>query len=90
MLKLVTRGPLGTPTLWVGLTKENVARLADGKPLRPISLSELGVGTGQVAIFAGDDHEDLQRQLREAGIELPDVPEPGPGQTVIHRPDQAN
>lgn len=90
MLKLVTRGPLGTPTLWIGLTKENVQRLADGKPLRPVILSELGMGNGQVAIFAGEDHDDLQRQLREVGINTPDTPEPKPGQTIIHRPDQAN
>lgn len=73
------------PIVFIGMTDDNITRLQDGKPL-VVDLAELGLPATVVSIFTGRDHNDLTRQLREAGLPVNDQGSPEPNQTFWQRP----
>lgn len=72
MLKCVLRGDLNT-TITLGITKENLHRLVNGKPI-VVEGDEVRLKGTKLLIHYGETMEDLAKQLREAGfnVEIPD------------------
>ena len=57
--------------LLVGLSRENLTRICDGKPVK-IDLKAAQMETAEhVVIFAGETEADLERSLQEAAQDLP-------------------
>lgn len=81
MLKVVTRNAFGQPTVFLGLTKENVQRLRDNQPIG-LDMGELGLGDGKIVLLYGEDQAELVDDLRSLGIPLPDMCEPQPGESI--------
>lgn len=67
MLKAVGTTGDGRPLLLLGLSGENVTRLAAGEPI-VFDLAEVGMAACQVVICYGRDEADLVRQLVLDGL----------------------
>lgn len=66
MIKAI--GSIGKqPLLMLGLSGENVTRLAAGEPIR-FNMAEIGLEPREVVIFYGKTEEDCMQQLREVGL----------------------
>lgn len=63
------------PTVVLGLSAENVARLKNGMPIKA-ALETFGAGftRGQVVVCYGETEMELSRQLRRAGLIGPKTP----------------
>lgn len=75
MLKLVYTRPDGAPVLLLGLSKANLERLPNDRPIRVV-LSELGQDLSQLAevvIFAGGTEAEMMDQVARAGLIGPDT-----------------
>lgn len=75
----------GRPTVFLGITGENVTRLAAGEPIL-VDLAELGVPELQVVIMYGKTERHIAAEMERHGM-LPagtasDMPEPRPGNPV--------
>ncbi len=83
MLKIVTQGRDGKPMVILGLSFENLDRLRTGHPIR-LAMGEL-VPTGDftLAITAGETLTSIADELRAAGLPIPEVAEPQPGESVF-------
>lgn len=93
MLKGIAQGADGRQMLILGLTRQNVQRMEAGRPILvdQRQLAELGyddVPDQQVVIFFGETQNDLTQQLRDLGLNAPDVPEPKPGESFYVRGQQ--
>ena len=87
MIKLVLKSDgNGEPLVLIGLTKENITQLMSGHPML-LRLSDLGVGvTGRVVFSYGEDKDAVIAEWRDAGIPVPDMPDPQPGEQIVLRP----
>lgn len=83
MIKAVMTMKDGSPGLVLGLTKENVAKLRAGQPIH-IEGKPLGLGI-QIIVMYGDTPQQIVDQLREGGLEVPDLPaeKPTPGHDIV-------
>lgn len=72
MIRAVATKVDGSKLLVLGITKENVERLKQGRPIH-VEGAPMGVDTS-VVIYYGETARDLIKQLKDAGIELPAVP----------------
>jgi hypothetical protein len=72
MIKAASRTALGEPLLFLGLSGENVTRLAAGEPIliRSAQLAELGLPPMVIAIHYGKTEEDIVAELGEHGVTL--------------------
>jgi hypothetical protein len=81
MIVALAKNVKGGHLLIIGLDDRNVAALTAGKPallnLKSVGIHELGDIT--VAIEHGKTYEDIAAKLREAGMDLPVMPNPEPG-----------
>ena len=70
MIKARGRTALGEPLLFLGLSGENVTRLAAGEPILISSaqLAELGLPPMVIAIHYGRTEEDILADVKEHGI----------------------
>lgn len=77
MIKGSGKTPLGLPVLFLGLSGENVTRLAAGEPIvvRPSEMAGLDLPVMSVVIGYGRTEEDIVETLRSAGL----MPEGGEG-----------
>lgn len=77
MIKAVMNkdGP-GQPIVLLGLSAGNVMRLKEGHPIR-VKGSEVGGIPLDILITYGDTEMDIVRDLKDAGLRLPDVPHIG-------------
>jgi hypothetical protein len=72
MIKAATRTVLGQPVLFLGLSGENVTRLAAGEPIRITAqqLAELGLPQIEVVIHYGQTEQSILDELKAHGIKL--------------------
>jgi len=70
MIKAAGRTGLGVPLLVLGLSGENVTRLAAGEPIRITAqqLAALGLPQMEVVIHYGRTEEDIVRELKAHGL----------------------
>lgn len=87
-LKIRMESGSGNPILLLGLTADDIQHLQLGDPIA-LNLNEVGM-QGLVFIIAGENQEDILRQLTDAGVlsatMLDDYREPRPGETFRWRP----
>ena len=78
MIKARSVGADGNPLVFLGLTGENVTRLAAGEPIL-IQLADLGLPSMQVALMYGKTERHITAQLERLGLLPPgtasDMPE---------------
>lgn len=72
MIKAASRTALGEPLLFLGLSGENVTRLAAGEPIliRSVQLAELGLPPMVIAIHYGRTEDDILAEVKAHGITL--------------------
>lgn len=72
MIKASSRTALGEPMLFLGLSGENITRLAAGEPIliRSAQLAELGLPPMVIAIHYGRTEDDIVAELKEHGVTL--------------------
>ena len=72
MIKASSKTALGEPMLFLGLSGENVTRLAAGEPImiRSAQLAELGLPPMVIAIHYGRTEDDIKAELEEHGVTL--------------------
>lgn len=88
VLKIRMTAASGTPILLLGLTRENIEHLQAKDPIA-LNLDEVGM-QGLVFIMAGEDQQDIVRQLADAGVipadTLDGIATPQPGESFRWRP----
>lgn len=67
-------------SILLGLTKENCRRLLAGQPIA-FDLASIGLPPQGGVIVGGKSLEDIEQQLRDAGLLDPKTRVVGPGQT---------
>lgn len=79
MIKASSRTPLGQPVLFLGLSGENVTRLAAGEPIhiRARDVAELGLPAVEVVIHYGRTEQDILDDIQKHGIKLGVVADAG-------------
>lgn len=72
MIKAGGSNGLGQPLLFLGITGENVTRLAAGEPIRirASDLAQLGLPAVEVLIHYGRTEGDVLDDLRTHGVHL--------------------
>jgi hypothetical protein len=73
MIKASARTALGQPLLLLGLSGENVTRLAAGEPIRITTahLAQLGLpATMEIVIHYGRTEQDIVAELEAHGVKL--------------------
>lgn len=75
VIKASSRTALGEPFLFLGLSGENIARLAAGEPIRITSaqMRKLGLPPLVIGIHYGRTEDDIRAELSEHGIVLREV-----------------
>lgn len=75
MIKSAGKTGLGLPVLFLGLSGENVTRLAAGEPIRIRSadMTALGFPPMEVVIHYGHTEQDILDELMDHGVELRSV-----------------
>lgn len=76
MIKGAGKTAAGVPVLFLGLSGENVTRLAAGEPIaiRPAELAAMGLPVMEVVLAYGRTEDAIAADLRAAGLlgqELP-------------------
>lgn len=76
MIKAAGKTASGTDLLFLGLSGENVARLAAGEPVRigEEALRALGLPEMVVVIAYGRTEQDILAELEEHGVPLKGLP----------------
>jgi len=77
VIKASSRTALGQPMLFLGLSGENVTRLAAGEPIRITTahLAQLGLpATMEVVIHYGKTEQAILDELEAHGVRLGGVP----------------
>lgn len=72
MIKAAGKTGLGLPLLLLGLSGENVTRLADGEPIRikAADMAALGFPPMEVVIHYGRTEQDILDELKAHGVQL--------------------
>jgi hypothetical protein len=72
MIKASAKTALGVPVLFLGLSGENVARLAAGEPIRVSAeaMRELGLPQVEVVIHYGKTEDDILAELKAHGMQV--------------------
>ena len=72
MIKASGQTALGLPVLLLGLSGENVTRLAAGEPIRisPQAMGQLGLPQMEVVIHYGRTEDDILTELKAHGVDL--------------------
>lgn len=80
VIKASGRTGLGVPLLLLGLSGENVTRLAAGEPIRipAAELRRLGLPQLEVVICYGRTEQDIVDELRSHGVDMLDEDLRGP------------
>jgi hypothetical protein len=75
MIKAAGTTGLGAPLLFLGLSGENVTRLAAGEPIRITvpQMQQLGLPPMEVVIHYGRTEDDIVSELKAHGVKLNDV-----------------
>lgn len=70
MIKGAMRTALGQPVLFLGLSGENVTRLAAGEPIRvtAATMRELGLPEVEVVLHYGRTEQDILDELKAHGV----------------------
>jgi hypothetical protein len=78
MIKMGSVTALGEPLLLLGLSGENVTRLAAGEPIHVTSaqIAELGLPPMVVVIHYGRTEQDIVDEMKGHGMELREIPVP--------------
>lgn len=78
MIKAAAQTAFGQPVLFLGLSGENVTRLAAGEPIliRSADMAALGLPVMDIAIHYGRTEEDIAAGLEAHGVKLHSV-DPG-------------
>ena len=76
MIKAAGKTGLGVPLLMLGLSGENVTRLAAGEPIRISArqMAELGLPQVEVVIHYGKTEQAILDELEAHGVKLRTVP----------------
>ena len=72
MIKAAGRTGLGVPVLFLGLSGENVTRLAAGEPIRVTAhqMAQLGLPQMDVLVHYGRTEQDIRDELTARGVKL--------------------
>ena len=72
MIKAAGKTALGVPLLLLGLSGENVTRLAAGEPIRVSASAMRGLGLPQLEVILhyGRTEDDILAELKAHGLEL--------------------
>ncbi|HEY0933725.1 MAG TPA: hypothetical protein VGD91_08285 [Trebonia sp.] len=70
MIKAAAKTKLGVPVLILGLSGENVTRLAAGEPIRvsAAAMRELGLPQLEVVLHYGRTEDDILAELSSHGV----------------------
>lgn len=84
MLKASARTPAGEPVLFLGLTGENVTRMAAGEPvrIRAAELAGLGLPAVEVVLHYGKTEQAILDDLAAHGITVRGLDE---GAAYLHQ-----
>jgi hypothetical protein len=77
MIKAAGRTGLGVPMLFLGLSGENVTRLAAGEPIRVSAsmMRELGLPQVEVVLHYGRTEDDILAELKAHGVKMKGLPD---------------
>jgi len=72
MIKAAGKTGLGVPMLFLGLSGENVTRLAQGQPIRvsAAAMRELGLPQIEVVLHYGRTEDDILAELKAHGMQV--------------------
>lgn len=72
MIKAAGKTGLGVPLLFLGLSGENVARLAAGETIRVSAeaMRELGLPQMVIALHYGRTEDDIRAELEAHGVQM--------------------
>lgn len=75
MIKAAGRTALGVPLLFLGLSGENVTRLAAGEPIRvsASAMAALGLPQMEVVLHYGRTEDDIVADLKAHGVKTGEV-----------------
>lgn len=75
MIKAAGTTGLGSPLLMLGLSGENVTRLAAGEPIRITvpQMQQLGLPPMEIVIHYGHTEQDILDELKSHGVKLHDA-----------------
>jgi hypothetical protein len=75
MIKAAGKTGLGLPVLFLGLSGENVTRLAAGEPIRvsATAMRELGLPQIEVVLHYGRTEDDIRAELKAHGVQLEEI-----------------
>lgn len=75
MIKAAMKTASGTPVLFLGLSGENVTRLAAGEPIRvsAAAMSALGLPQVEVILHYGRTEGDILAELGAHGVKVEEV-----------------
>lgn len=68
MIKAIVQSNGGVKIVVLGVTRENIDRMLDNKPVR-LNFSQLGLPPQTVVIIAGETEMDIMEDLRALGAE---------------------
>lgn len=72
MIKASAKTALGVPVLFLGLSGENVTRLAAGEPIRvsASAMAALGLPQVEVVLAYGRTEDDILAELKKHGVKI--------------------
>jgi hypothetical protein len=72
VIKAAGKTGLGVPVLFLGLSGENVTRLAAGEPIRvsAAAMRELGLPRVEVVLHYGRTEDDILAELKANGVTM--------------------
>jgi hypothetical protein len=72
MIKAAGKTAFGTPVLFLGLSGENVTRLAAGEPIRvgADAMAALGLPQVEVILHYGRTEDDIVAELKAHGMQI--------------------
>lgn len=72
MIKGVGKTAFGVPVLFLGLSGENVTRLAAGEPIRvsATAMRDLGLPQVEVILHYGRTEDDIVAELKAHGMQI--------------------
>jgi hypothetical protein len=82
MIKVKIGEQGGAPLYLFGLARGNIERLQQGKHIL-VDLRSIGGPDARMAIVYGETEHDIVKELRSAGLEVPDLPDVAPGEEVV-------
>jgi hypothetical protein len=72
MIKWTAKSKQGTPVLFLGISGENVARLAAGEPIlvTAAAMAEMGLPAMEIVLHYGRTEQDIIAEMKAHGVRM--------------------